>query len=68
MECLSQTIGAVITKRDMYNYYTKWAEIKGYAVETIKMFGRYIKTYAPFMIEKQITHGSIRVWLNVSTR
>ena len=65
-ECLSNTTGSIITKRDLYNHYVKWAEKKGYGADTINSFSLYIQTYAQFMIEKQLKSGRIRVWLNVS--
>ena len=67
IECIVNEVGSVVTKRDLYNHYIDWAEKKGYAIESIKVFGKELKRCAQFIIPKIYggKHGK-RVWLNVS--
>ncbi len=65
IECLINTIGSKVTKRELYNHYIKWVEKNGYGAETINVFSRYIQDHAPFMIEKQLNNGRTRYWMNV---
>ncbi len=68
MDCLQNTPGSKVTKRELYNHYIKWVEIKGYGAETINVFSRYIQDHATFMIEKQLDGGKTRSWMNVEIR
>ena len=62
-DCLIESTGNKITKREMYDCYVSWAEKKGCGVETITVLGLHLPKHAYYILSK--TSTTKRYWLNV---
>ncbi len=62
-DCLIESTGSLIIKKEMYVRYVKWARENERRIETMALIGRYLPIYVLYILSKTIQKQ--RQWLNV---
>lgn len=60
--CLEKSLNSTITKQEMFNFYTNWAQKNNKKLSTIEELGKKLPRYAKYLAER---HGKVRFWKHV---